>query len=258
MSDGYERLSLEGVGGAQTTRGTVCSFPMHAHAFYEMTLYEPFDGCIILNGQEVRVPGRTVVLVTPNDLHRICADGCDSPYIKVVFDGAILPAGLLPEAAVVCRDVAEGGLMQRLFQELLTVGEDALHASLLIAAAVYDVTKSGTSVTSGRRASRHGLAVRAAKRLNERFCEDISLASVAKALSVTPQYLSKVFSEEMGVKFSEYLSELRLRYAAELLQLSERSVTEVCYACGYGNLSHFLRCFKRRFGVTPKEYMKKH
>ena len=58
----------------------------------------------------------------------------------------------------------------------------------------------------------------------------------------------------MGVTMRAYLIELRLRRAAELLESGETSVTAACFACGYSSLSHFLRAFRQRYGVSPGQY----
>ena len=58
----------------------------------------------------------------------------------------------------------------------------------------------------------------------------------------------------MGVTMRSYLTELRLRRAAELLENSDMSVTTVCFACGYSSLSHFLRAFHQKYGASPGQY----
>lgn len=51
-----------------------------------------------------------------------------------------------------------------------------------------------------------------------------------------------------------YLTELRLRRAAELLERGEMSVTAICFACGYSSLSHFLRAFRQKYGASPGQF----
>ena len=75
-----------------------------------------------------------------------------------------------------------------------------------------------------------------------------------RALNVSAAYLSGVFSSVMGVTMRAYLTELRLRRAAELLEGGDMSVTAVCFACGYSSLSHFLRAFRQKYGVSPGQH----
>ena len=92
--------------------------------------------------------------------------------------------------------------------------------------------------------------------LNRHFNEDITLNDVADDLGITPQYLSYIFSKNMNVGFSNYLTDMRLRYAAGILSDKALSVTEACYLSGYRNLSHFVRSFKRKYNLSPGEYKK--
>ena len=67
-------------------------------------------------------------------------------------------------------------------------------------------------------------------------------------------HLNINFHLPLIIGFSEYVSKMRLNYAAVLLAETNESVTDICFASGYGNLSHFLRCFKKEYGVSPKKY----
>ena len=59
------------------------------------------------------------------------------------------------------------------------------------------------------------------------------------------------------MSFSHYVSELRLQHAADLLTATRAGITEICFAVGYGNFSHFSKSFKRRFGLSPRAYREK-
>jgi AraC-like DNA-binding protein len=90
--------------------------------------------------------------------------------------------------------------------------------------------------------------------VNAEFATDLTLSDVAARLSVSPQHLSTVFSEPVGMTFRDYLGDRRLRFAASLLASGEANVTEACMWSGYRNLSHFGRAFRKRFGVPPRQY----
>ena len=96
--------------------------------------------------------------------------------------------------------------------------------------------------------------MKAVRIMNDYYDEHLTLNSIAELLSVSPPYLSHIFSRNVGMTFASYLCQLRLHHAARLLTDSSKSVTDICYACGYRNLSHFLRSLKEQYGMTPKEY----
>ena len=92
--------------------------------------------------------------------------------------------------------------------------------------------------------------------LKKDYTDEISLEDVAQKLNVTPQYLSKVFKEDTGITFKEYLTELRIELSKTLLKSGDLSIKEICYQVGYNDTSYFIRAFKKFEGLTPKDYQK--
>jgi two-component system, response regulator YesN len=82
----------------------------------------------------------------------------------------------------------------------------------------------------------------------------LPLAAVARRLAVTPAYLSRVFSREMGVSFTAHLAEVRMRAAAALLGGSNLKVHEVAERVGYASVEHFSRVFRRVMGASPRAW----
>ncbi len=73
----------------------------------------------------------------------------------------------------------------------------------------------------------------------------------------TREHASRSLSKYYGVTISEYINDLRLCYAANLLNASNLSATDVCYECGFKNLSWFYVEFEKKFGVSPGKYKSK-
>jgi two-component system response regulator YesN len=84
--------------------------------------------------------------------------------------------------------------------------------------------------------------------------KNLNLSTVAKHFHISGSHLSRVFHEEAGVSFINYLTDLRMREAESLLRDTYQSVAEVAYAVGYGNPNYFARIFQRRYGVPPSAY----
>jgi AraC-like DNA-binding protein len=82
----------------------------------------------------------------------------------------------------------------------------------------------------------------------------ISGNSVARRLSLSPQYFSKLFAEFTGSSFPEYLNKVRLEKACALLLTSDRNAFEIGEAVGYANRSYFSTVFKKTYGVSPSKY----
>lgn len=84
--------------------------------------------------------------------------------------------------------------------------------------------------------------------------EDISLNSVAASVNLSPSYFSSIFSQEMGRTFVEYLTEVRMEKAKELLMCSSMKSAEIGYEIGYKDAHYFSYIFKKTQKCTPKEY----
>ncbi len=104
-------------------------------------------------------------------------------------------------------------------------------------------------------ADRAGSLVQSAiKYIDENYGTDISLDDVSRAVDVSPYYFSKLFKEETGVNFIEYLTNLRMDHAKKLLSDPSVSIRDVCFAVGYQDPNYFSRIFKRATGSTPSEF----
>ena len=84
--------------------------------------------------------------------------------------------------------------------------------------------------------------------------EEISLNRVAKEVNISANYLSAVFSQEMGTTFVEYLTAKRMEKARELLRSSDLRSGEVAVAVGYKDPHYFSFLFKKTQGCTPRDY----
>ncbi|WP_168120469.1 helix-turn-helix domain-containing protein [Paenibacillus sp. HB172176] len=102
----------------------------------------------------------------------------------------------------------------------------------------------------------HEFADKIVSFVNNSISHQLSLAYVAEHVGVSPTYLSKIFKGLTGSNFNEYVTGLRLERAASLLLEKKLSVQEISYRVGYQSTHHFIRLFKEKHGLTPKQYQK--
>jgi YesN/AraC family two-component response regulator len=98
------------------------------------------------------------------------------------------------------------------------------------------------------------LVKKAVSFLHDNFCRQISVDGIAKTAGVTANHLTRIFSAETGYTPVQYLRELRLNRAVNLLQNTDMKIADVARSVGYENVEHFSRVFKRRYGKSPKRY----
>ncbi|WP_420630157.1 AraC family transcriptional regulator [Candidatus Leptofilum sp.] len=72
----------------------------------------------------------------------------------------------------------------------------------------------------------------------------------------TPEYVGRAFKTHLGITPSQFINDLRLNYATDLLLHTDMAATEICYEVGFGNLSHFYHLFKRRWHCSPIQFRK--
>ncbi|WP_299088543.1 AraC family transcriptional regulator [uncultured Metabacillus sp.] len=93
--------------------------------------------------------------------------------------------------------------------------------------------------------------------IQENYMNDISLDSCAEEAGTNPYSLSKAFKQIVGINFIDYLTELRIQKAKELLLHSTMKINDIAESVGYRH-SYFNRIFKKQMGIPPSQYRKLH
>ncbi|NLX64489.1 MAG: response regulator [Clostridiaceae bacterium] len=99
----------------------------------------------------------------------------------------------------------------------------------------------------------HHLATAAKEYIDKHYNEEISLEDVSRAVNLSPQYFSRFFKQETGENFIDYLTQVRINKAIELLKDKNHSIKEVCFMIGYNDPNYFSRIFKKVTGYSPSE-----
>jgi AraC-like DNA-binding protein len=104
-------------------------------------------------------------------------------------------------------------------------------------------------------ARRHEIMTQAKRVIDERLSSPLGLEDIADALSISPFYLSRVFSQESGFTLSSYLTRTRMEKAAELLRREPtRKIAAVAAEVGFRDAHYFGRVFRGHFGVSPAAF----
>lgn len=94
--------------------------------------------------------------------------------------------------------------------------------------------------------------------LEKHFREEISLAQAARVAGLTPGAFSRFFHKMTHRTFTGYRNACRVREACRLLDETDLSITEIAFACGFGNLSNFNRRFREEKRLAPRDYRRQH
>ena len=90
--------------------------------------------------------------------------------------------------------------------------------------------------------------------IQENYHKKIKVEEVADLVDLSVVSFSRLIKLRTGKTFIDFLNELRLGYATKLLIESNKNITEICYECGFNNISNFNRIFKKSQNCTPSEF----
>lgn len=93
--------------------------------------------------------------------------------------------------------------------------------------------------------------------IKERFNQDLSLDDVASHVYLNPAYFCRLFKQETGENFINYLMKIRMTNAIEIMRSSNHKISEICIMVGYKNSKYFSKVFKNYTGYTPSNYQMK-
>jgi len=98
-----------------------------------------------------------------------------------------------------------------------------------------------------------------AKRFIEgHYSENITVKNIAKHCSISETHLFRIFKTRLSVSPNDYLSDVRIAAAKKLLCVTEMSVNEIAFACGFNSFSYFSDCFKRKCKTSPSAFRKEY
>ncbi|MWC28858.1 response regulator [Paenibacillus sp. MMS18-CY102] len=86
--------------------------------------------------------------------------------------------------------------------------------------------------------------------------EEISLETIAKRVQLSPHYISKMFKEQLGINYIDFLTECRINKAKALMLNPQLSMKEITFEVGYNDPNYFSKVFKKICGASPSEYRK--
>ncbi|MGD9154061.1 MAG: response regulator [Bacillota bacterium] len=160
---------------------------------------------------------------------------------------------LLLTAHRYCRELAKEQTHCPTSEHLLII----LDNRLCLADRLTLVTKTVTDLTRAIHTKREHrvkmLIIKAKALIDQLYHQELTLEKVARAIAISPFYLSRLFRKEMGVGFSEYLTRLRMEKSLTLLAQG-LPVKECSFAVGYNDPNYFSRLFRKYFQLSPTAY----
>ncbi len=160
---------------------------------------------------------------------------------------AAIEGGVTPQAAYECSDIYNQRIDEcRNVPELIRCRNQAVRE---LATMVHE--KQMSKKTSG-------YVERCCDYINKHYKEKIYLDDIADQLGISPSYLSRLFVQEKEMKLQDYIVQVRVDRAANLLTYSEESLSAIGDYVNFPSQSYFGKVFKKYKGMTPKEYRERY
>lgn len=259
-------------------RKTEFTYPIHCHAEYELNFTEYASGVRRIVGDSAEVIGDyDLVLITGKELEHVWEQyECTSKNIREItiqFSPDLFFSNFINKSQFdsirKMLERAQCGLcfpMQAIMKvynwlDRLATQEQGFYSvmnflRILYELSLYDDARvlSSSSFAKIETTSESRRVQKVQRYIAAHYKEEIRLGFLADMIGMTPVSFSRFFHLRTGKTLSDYIIDIRLGYATRLLVDSSRTIAEICYDCGFNNLSNFNRLFKRKKGCSPKEF----
>lgn len=248
-------------------------FPVHFHPEYELNLVIDSKGKRIIGDSILEYDSPDLVLIGPNTPHAWTGNNNhNNPHvITIQFDGNVLSEKMLSKNyALPLKNLLEKAKRGILFhrktvnnvqKRIETLSEiQGFDAFISLLSILYDlsISRNQSLLASQGYVGQFDLnqSQRISKVVNyiqENLLNDIRIKQVADLVNMSETAFSHFFKKRTQRSFSDYLTDMRISYAARLILETDRNISEVCFMSGFNNLSNFNRTFKSRYMCTPGE-----
>lgn len=244
--------------GVEVIEKTVSNrFLLHCHDYFEIEIVTAGRGVHLLNGNRYSIEAGSAYLLKPTDIHEILVEE-DLHLFNVSFRETMLSEGTL--LSILHSEAHLLTLSGKPFESLLLAArllkneceEKSEYQRSLLDYLVHFFVDPTAYKQKPEQLSGMG---RALLYLEVHFREQIDLATLAREAGFHPMYFSAIFKKTTGETYVQKLTHLRLEYARTLLA-NNYSVSYACFESGFGSLSNFFTAFKKKYGVSPREYVK--
>ncbi|NLM10138.1 MAG: helix-turn-helix transcriptional regulator [Clostridiaceae bacterium] len=254
----------------------------HHHDTYEIVLFINADLQIFIKDYEYKINNWNLFFINEYDIHYIMYNATPN-YIRYVIHfkrDYILPAlkalnmeGILSQLASAAYKKTHLNLKDR--TEILALFE-AIHKATGYGHEPYDETSKARVLSNlvllliklrellqpekpSELLTKNDIFVQKVIRyIDENFAKPITLAELSNSLYANKYYLCHLFKRKTGLTVMDYVQHRRVIEAQKLLKDTDKDIISIYYECGFNNVQHFYRVFKKISKITPYQYRKLH
>jgi AraC-like DNA-binding protein len=260
----YENKHTDFYHRTDNNKATVLTYRPHIHHHIELVYLKKGSAKAYINSVEYNINEGDLLVVFPNQVHKYEDVGSCPEYDlfiinpELVSDILQLVSHQEPDEPVIKhitrnpRVLTLIGILASESDFPKTNREVLLHGYLFaLFGEIIDMMTFKNVRSDESRALRSIV-----KFCSKNFKQEISLTVLSEKLNLSRYYISHIFSDKLGISFTDYINSLRVSESCVMLRSSSISVTEVAYAVGFGTLRTFNRAFIKQMGISPSQYRK--
>lgn len=258
---------------------TEFTYPIHCHSEYELNFIEHAPGVRRIVGDSSEVIGEyDLVLITGKELEHFWEQHeCRSPLIREItiqFSADLFGKSLIDKNQFASirkmLERAQCGIsfplssivkIYHLLDKLVTA-EQSFYAvidflTILFELSIVEEYKTLASSSFAKiidLPSESRRIQKVQKYINDHYQHEVRLNQLADLTGMTPSAFSRFFKLRTGKTLSDYITDIRIGHAGRMLVDTQQTIAEICYDCGFNNLSNFNRTFKKKKNCSPKEF----
>ncbi len=134
---------------------------------------------------------------------------------------------------------------------------EVINKSLKALMLLISVDAISLNTVIGKKSANQDYVNRICNYINRNYREQILVKELARSVSINENYLIRIFKQKTKLTPNQYLNNVRLFHASQMLCESSITVSEISYSCGFNTPAYFTKLFKKRFGKTPSEFRRK-
>ncbi len=254
------------------------TYPIHTHPEFELNFTVHADGVRRVVGDSSEIIGEyDLVLITGKDLEHVWEQAnCTSDNIREItiqfssdlFFNNFLKKNQFDSIAKMLEKAQRGisfpmEAIMKVYSMLdsLSTEQDSFYAVIKFLSILHELSLyenehelSSSSYARIESSSDSRRICKVQKYIEDHYKEELRLNTLANLVNMTPVSFSRFFHIRTGKTLSDFIVDIRLGYATRMLVDTSTSIAEICYECGFNNLSNFNRMFKKKKGCSPKEF----
>ena len=241
------------------------NFPLHSHEFYELEYVLSGNMSTVIDGVEFQMKPGDFYVLGPTDYHRLIVPPSgvvllglffyhpvvDNEIVRFLESNPCPVIGTIPEQD---REAFESLIRQIYGTENRPLTDQLDSITMASLLAMHIAYRSNPNPPYGGKRT-DGYLQNAFHYILAHYNEPLTLKDVATAVGLSSGYFCRLFSEQTGGPFHDYLARVRIRKAQNmLLYETQKSVTDIAFDVGFGSYSNFYRTFMRITGISPRDY----